>query len=764
MLSAIRQLFTMQPAPIPERHPQRAYVVGPAEVEPSQTYFGIPNDTYQPPEYAAYPAISNGVYACVNVRARNLSGLPLKVYRVKRNGDRDEVTDGPLVALLQKVNPYWTMSRLLDMTEQSLCVWGECFWFMERKSRQPSELWWARADRVTVHPHPTEYISHFTYEGPSGQRIRFERDETIWFRYANVADQYSGLAPLAAARLAADTASAAMHSNRNIFANGSQIAGLVVPLNGATFSTEQAKELAGDMAQRFKGAENQHRIGVLRTAVDIKSVTLSPKDAEFLGALNWTLEDIARAFSIPIDKIGGKRTYQNVEESEKVFWHDCMLPEARFIAAELTEQLLPHFGIDLVAEFDLSDIDVLHEVEAARWTRQKEQIVAGYETINALRAEDGKEPLPWGDVWWADATKMPVSSNERPVIAQPLAPPADAESPPAEEDQRSRSHGRAMDYGSPEHVAAWNRYLAQVTPYEMQWGRMTADLFNAQKQSILSHLYRLDGRGKREADPLALPDEPLSDAVTLKLAQLAEEPFDLARWTKTFRVEARELTGSIVEEAGRLAAHEVGLATGFNVKDPAIIRGIESQVQQFAESVNETTWRKLKDELQAGIEAGESTDTLAARVDEVMGDRIRSSAEVIARTEVTRATSYGTTEGWRQSGVVKKKRWLAALDSRTRPSHAEAHGQTVGLDDDFTVGGCTGPSPGNLDCVREVANCRCALTAVVDGEPEEMHQPPPFEPGEPIASPSPKPKKQTDTTPVEIIPANPTPGAELPKP
>jgi len=729
VLASLRQFLTMQPAPIPRRE-ERAFVTGPAIVDPSQQYFGIGNETYQPPAYVSYPATSNGVYACINVRSKTLASLPLKVYRLSGTGDRTEITNGPLWLLLRKVNPYWTFARLIEMTEQAMGVWGECFWFLTLKGKQPAEIWWARADQVKVHPHPTEYISHFTYDTGRGQPIRFERNETIWFRYANVADEYSGLSPLAAARLAADTASAAMHSNHAIFRNGSQIAGIVFPTNGATFSNEQAKDVSDGLSRKLKGVENAHKLAVLRMPIDIKSVTLSPKDAEFLGAMNWSLEDIARAYSVPIDKIGGKRTYQNVEESEKVFWHDCMLPEARFIAAELTEQLLPAFGDNLIAEFDTSDVDVLHEAETERWIRRKEMIASGYRTINQLLQEDGMDAQPWGDVWWAQSTLVPIDSNEKP---EPVMPPglmpgagnADAdeedeelpegETPKALEAGRARSHSRMIAYGSEEHQRLWDRYLDLTNPYESQWGRMTADLFNAQKQSVLSQVRRIGERAHhRDDNPVELPATELTAAELAALEALAVNPFDLERWIKSFRVESRELTTTITEATGQLAANEVGLATGFNVKDPNIINGIERQVQKFAEEVNDTTWNALKDSIQEGIRDGDSIDDIAKRVESVMGDRIKSSSQAIARTEVNRAVNFGTQQGWKQSGVVTKKRWLAALDDRTRATHLEAHGQVVDIDEDFEVGGCTGPAPGSLDCAREVVNCRCSMTAVLD--------------------------------------------------
>ena len=703
LLPAIRQLFAFQPSPVPLRD-ERAFVTGPATVDPSQTYFGIDNAAFQPPEYASYVATSNGVYACVNVRSRTLAGLPLKVYRMDASGDRTEITSGPLWLLLRKVNPYWTLSRLLDMTEQSMCVWGECFWFMERKGRQPAEIWWARADRVKVHPHPTEYISHFTYEGPGGREIRFEREETVWMRYANVVDQYSGLSPLAAARLAADTASASMHSNFNIFRNGTQLAGVLTPKNGVPLSEEQAEQLTNDMQRRFKGVENAHRFGILRFDVDFKALSMTPHDAEFLGLYNLTLEDIARAYSVPIDKIGGKRTYQNVEESEKVFWHDCMLPEARFIAAELTEQLLPHFGENLIAEFDTSDVDVLHEAENDRWLRQKEQIAAGYRTVNQLLKEEGLEPQPWGDVWWAQSTLMPIDSNEKPepVMPQMLGPGQQNENedqPPADDapDRAGTSkHSRMIAYGSDEHQRLWERYVLQSEPYEQRIARTAKDLFAAQRDSVLAQVR--SERRKRD------------------IADLADDPFDKPRWLRRFREEMRPVLTLVATDAARTAFEGVSLTTAFNVVDLNISNAMMRQAQRFAEEVNATTWDALRTSLKDGIEAGESVDDLAGRVEGIMADRIRSSGTTIARTETTRASTTGTLAGWKASGVVSHVQWLAALDERTRETHIAAHGQTVELGKSFEVGGCSGPGPGEISCARESVNCRCTTIAVLDVE------------------------------------------------
>lgn len=82
--------------------------------------------------------------------------------------------------------------------------------------------------------------------------------------------------------------------------------GLVVPQENVEFTPEQARELEGDLDRRFKGKDKAHRWGVLRFQAKIEGNAVTPKDAEFLGALEWSLEEVARAYHIPLDIVGGQ--------------------------------------------------------------------------------------------------------------------------------------------------------------------------------------------------------------------------------------------------------------------------------------------------------------------------------------------------------------------------------------------------------------------------------------------------------------------------
>lgn len=684
----------------------RAFILGPSAVDGWSAAQGLPGDEYKPAEYGAYIATSNGVYACASLRADLLASLPMRLY--KGQGDkRAEVTTGPVRELMDRVNPHWTRGRLISMTELTLCLWGEAFWFAERGESgrlPPRELWWAKPDRVRVVPDPVDYVRGFFYQPVNGGAEVFYRpSEVIWLRYPNPVDEWHGLSPLAAARLSADTASAAMHSNRNLFSHGIQLSGMLLPPKGTTLTPEQCADLEKGLARRFSGAGNAHRWAVFPYEYQVETPTLSPKDAEFLGALKWSLEDICRAYKVPLDLIGGQRSYENVNAAQKAMWTQCILPEARFIASEVTEQLLPMFpgsGVDS-AEFDASDVDVLQEGHGEQWTRAKEQIATGAITVNEWREAEGLAPVAWGNVWWAPISVGPVRDDSEPepmTPVAPVAPAAESTEPQNEEPTGEQAEGeprgvRMLPFGEAEHQRLCQRWERRSSPWLKAWGRLCADLFKRQKDSIIGRLKA----PKRE------------------LGDVADEPFNMAEWVKRFRREGRPLLAEMLLAFGAAALEDLALTMAFDVYEPAVVRFLEQRAQRFAVEVNQTTWDALKASLAEGIEAGDSMDTMAERVEAVMAERIRSSAETIALTEVNGAQNGGTVLAWRQSGVVEGKEWVAALDARTRDDHVDAHGQVVGLDEDFEVGGVRGPSPGQMGDPSQDVNCRCVMIAKVKG-------------------------------------------------
>lgn len=668
---------------------RRSFVLGPSVVNPVDMAFGHDQSEFAPLEYGEYIATSNGVYACATQRAQYLASLPLKLYKVNLQGQRTEVTQGSLYELTKKVNPHWSFNRLVQMTELARCLWGQSFWFLERGTNargEPQEIWWGRPDRVAVVPDPVNYIRGYMYNPLTGTMpVNYQPQEVIWSKFPNPIDEYAGLSPLAAARLSADYASSAMLSNKKLFDNGIQAGGVIVPKTKdnseiGLFTQTQAGEIEKVIDRRMKGVDKAHSWSVLRFDADLKPLGMNPKDAEFLGGLRLALEDIARAYHWPIDLIGGQRTYENVDAAMKAAWTNCVLPEASEIAADITEQLLPMFpGQADVAEFDASGVHVLQDDHTKVWAMWADQIVKGAKTINEYRAAQGDEPVAWGDApqWYQQAQSTPYT--EQPAT-QPDQPQTQAATVTNVRQNRS-----CPAFGSDDHRQVWERAVARINTGEKQIKAMTVDLFERQRASVIARL-KSSGRTAQQA---------------------AEEPFDMAQWVKEFRVSARPVIKRVVKDAAQQTAKDLSIKLAFDVDQPAVARFIEKRAQRFAVKVNETTWNELKQSLGDGFNAGEGVEKLMARVESIMGDRIRSSAETIARTESLGANSGADIEVYRQSGVVSGRTWISAFALRTREDHSNAHGQTVSLDEQFNIGGTLTDGPG-LSGVADVdINCLC---------------------------------------------------------
>jgi len=376
--------------------------------------------SYDPETYGDYLATSAEVYAAASLRARLMASLKLRLY----DGDgpkRAEITSGPAADLLRHVNPFWTQRRLLRMDELSMCIWGESVWAVEGADvKRPQEIWWCKPTQMRPVADPNDYLSHYLYQPMSGGPvIRFEPNEIVWFRYPNPLDEFASLSPLVAARLAADTGSAMMTANRNLFANGLLGGGAVVPNDDRiTFTQPQAESLEAMLDARYRGVDKAHRWSVLRYAAKFQNLAVSPKDAEFVSGLDLTARQVWNAYGIPAPLLNdlAHATLSNTREFERQLWVHTLQPDAMLRADEITQQLLPMFGrrsgppaSPNVAEFDFSKVAALQFAETETWDRERQAIESGAMTINEWRLRHGMAPVSWGDVWWAPVNKSAVS-------------------------------------------------------------------------------------------------------------------------------------------------------------------------------------------------------------------------------------------------------------------------------------------------------------------------------------------------------------------
>ena len=145
--------------------------------------------------------------------------------------------------------------------------------------------------------------------------------------------------------------------------------------------------------------------------------------------------------------------------------------------------------------------------------------------------------------------------------------------------------------------------------------------------------------------------------------------------------------------------------------DQFALEWIKLRSLTLAKSINKTTLEALRTQLALGFEAGESIQQLTKRIEGYFTENAKTRAETISRTEVIAASNRGAQDRYQKEGVQKKE-WFSAPDAR--PTHLEANGQIVSINDNFRVGAGSGPGPGQIGLPEEDINCRCTILPVIE--------------------------------------------------
>jgi len=253
-----------------------------------------------------------------------------------------------------------------------------------------------------------------------------------------------------------------------------------------------------------------------------------------------------------------------------------------------------------------------------------------------------------------------------------------------------------------------DRFLA---PYDKRMKSILRALWREEKRAVLANMRRA---------PMPAPP---SKAIAI-IGKAGDDSY-IDQWlypeSKYVDAFADKVTSGLtplVRAAILRAANIHDLTIAFEVVNRRALAWLEQYAPKLSWHVEQETLATLRDQLSAGIEAGENMDKLRKRVSETFGDMEDWRAERIARTETSRASGQGNRETWKEAGFTKKI-WFANPDCCSptgRPSDAgrtfcsELDGKVVDIDETFFApdkysDGLTEPAH---------CNCRCCSSAYDD--------------------------------------------------
>lgn len=168
-----------------------------------------------------------------------------------------------------------------------------------------------------------------------------------------------------------------------------------------------------------------------------------------------------------------------------------------------------------------------------------------------------------------------------------------------------------------------------------------------------------------------------------------------------------------------LAKRRHPIEVSFDLVPQDVLDEFEDWSEEAVDNSLNTLTRDVTNLIRGAQEEGLSIPDIAAEVREMTDDRYVAEnpwkSEQIARTGTISSSNAGSHAAYQDADSVGEKTWLATDDSRTRHAHREADGQTVGIDEQFTVMGEDLRFPGDpTGRLRNIINCRCTVIPEVN--------------------------------------------------
>ncbi|NDD53251.1 phage portal protein [bacterium] len=179
------------------------------------------------------------------------------------------------------------------------------------------------------------------------------------------------------------------------FGQGSQTSG-VIEVPGA-LSREQAKDLVDSFEEGHKGLARSHRPGVLFGGAKFNKTGVDPNEAQMLESRKMQVEEIARAFRVPLHMLStaipGAMSYASVEQNAIQFATYTIRPYLSRIEAAYST-LLPQgvfirFNMDGILRGDIQ----------TRFSAYSTGTQAGFLSVNDIHRLEDLPPVEGGDVY-----------------------------------------------------------------------------------------------------------------------------------------------------------------------------------------------------------------------------------------------------------------------------------------------------------------------------------------------------------------------------
>lgn len=364
------------------------------------------------------------VYAAVTLIASDISKLRIKLTRKLPSGVWEEFDSSAFNPVLRKPNPYQTRVQFVEQWIISKLLNGNMYALKVRDGRDVVTGLYVLDSRRT---HPLVADDGGVYYRLSRDNLSNVGDDTIVPASEIIHDRMNcffhplvGVSPIYACGASATQGIRIQANSAKFFENMSRPSGqLTAP---GKISPETVDRLKQQFEQSFGGG-NLGRLFVTGDGLKYEAMTIPAQDAQLIEQLRWTVEDVARAFHVPLHKLasGPNPTFNNIGALNQDYYTQTLQTLIEAAEALLDDGLALPAGYQ--TEFDLDGLlrmDPLSRAETAA-----KLVGAGVLAPNEARLKENLAPVDGGDSPMIQQQNFSLSAMaKRDAKPDPFAPAA----------------------------------------------------------------------------------------------------------------------------------------------------------------------------------------------------------------------------------------------------------------------------------------------------------------------------------------------------
>ena len=328
----------------------------------------------------------SAVYCATNQISNSVAMLPIDV--VNYDQDEKRPINHPIWKILNlSPDSKYNHFNVFKMAIESVILEGNAYFYIERDDK---------LNVKALHYLNSEFVQPLLQRDGSvkylvtGFPAAVDASDMIHL-WQHVDENFNGLSVIRYAYKALKNAADATDTAGKFFRGGAGLNGVLKA--SATLTNDQKKQIRDSWNEAF-GA-NGNGVAVIPQGIDFQPVSVNPKDAQLLEAMEWFgVNEIARFFNISPIKLFqlDEVSYSSMESTQLYYLQDTVLPYCTMIEEE--------FNRKLFKPSEIGKIGVHFNFARAMQTNRKDQaeyfrtmLTNGIMSLNVVRGEMGLERI-----------------------------------------------------------------------------------------------------------------------------------------------------------------------------------------------------------------------------------------------------------------------------------------------------------------------------------------------------------------------------------